>query len=942
MYTASPTPLQDIGCTNREVQCKCMPGWTGARCEISTGISLPGGILGWCQPPVAWWTTTDLDKRNDLDDKWHRSLSFCSGHGHCAARTAEDDLTRLRYTFCQCDEGYYGETCQYKVYSNDTYGDFYNYAFTEAEADQCNSGAIPAIVREFFNVEFPRANCSQHGFGVKLPLLPEGLLDDSNAFRVQTASVCYCEPGFNGEECLGGQPVPDSEGWIHGACSALLLIVVAVIYRDRKRMETSFNVEVITPADFTVFVNHLPTVKLGNIQEVYDHFAQFGEVHFVAPAMADDKLVQLQKEKNRILAGIQILNEKEAYARKLDAWKRAIAAAGNDAEKVAKIKAQKPEPMRSSLLGELAEANESTEGSLSDGAPAPALTAIEYLRATFPLNMIAGSRAINLKYLLYLNSQIKRELGSPEANSFARCFVTFKTADARDNCLKMYSERRDGMFGKLPDYDPCIVYQGKHWIKVSPAPDPAEVQWQSLGVGPRVRGLLMTVSFLILVAIVAGFFQLVLVVNESQATGIIGLLISLAIVVLNVIVGQFWFSMAGFEQHYYKGASMRSVFLKILITQIFITLLAGTIGVYGYPLDAKNGYNQDWYRDAGGFVFRMVLVESVAPPLTDIIAAHWRIPKWFFSKSPSLGERAMWATPYESVLAMRCASLMRTVIMCAAFNAGLPILNFAVAFGLAIRYESDKWCYKHVFAVVKSGPELARALELSLMFATAVQVVMGWVTLRAGWETNLISEAIFYIGVIGVMWAITGYFSYRWARGRDCWGGSGPVIPCIGWLCCFSEKYLSPFWAMHEAFMVLIFGVDFFDRVPGRRKGAEAGGDPYIIFTKTHALRRVPYYLYERGQLFPGLTSDEEHTPYVLASQYKASVEKARRLSSVGSGTNLQLQVSPLILKEKKEKMLTIAQAKAATLGLGGIAGAGKSDSTVVSITNPMLGLNRK
>jgi hypothetical protein len=920
-----------------------MPGWTGNQCQfpIAGALSVPG----WCVPKTTWWNTTDAAARDagGAVDSGARDPSVCNGHGHCMARTSEADITRLRYTFCQCDEGWYGEGCQTQSLPTDTYGDYYNYAFTAKDKLLCNVGAIPAIVRTFFQVTFPSARCSSHGFGVRFP----GTSGDptklaySNVFRVQTPAACFCEPGYNGEECLGGQPVPDSQGWVHGACSAVLLFIVALLYRDRKRMQRGFDTEVLTARDFTVFVNHLPTTKLENIGDVYAHFSQFGPVHFISPANSDDRLVLLQREKNTVLTAIQVFQENDTYLRKLEAWKRAVEAAKASGDKEALKALPKPEPASVPRLTDAAEPDEGM-------ANMPTAEIDFQLWVSYStLGPSVRSRGFYFRYLMNLNSAIRREMEQAHVRSFSRAFVTFKTTDARDRCLTLYSERRDGMFGKLPEYDPRIIYQNKHFISVSAAPEPEEVQWQSLAVGPRVRGLLVSVSVIAMIGIIAGMFNLVLVINETKATGVVGLLVSLALLVLNVVVAQVWLSTADFESHYYTGASMRSVYLKTLITQIFITLLAGTIGVYGYPIDSKNGYVQDWYKEAGGFVFRMVLIESIVPPVVDFLALDKRMNGYFASVSMSATQKKMFEAPPVGILAMRSAALMRTVIMCCAFNAGLPVLNFAVAAGLFIRYQSDKYLYQNYFAVRKSGPELARAIELTLMFAATVHVVMGWVTLRLGWASNLITEAIFYIGIIGVMWAVLGYFSYRWFRGRDCWCGSGPLVPCIGWLVCFSERFLGPFHYVHEAFMVLIFGVSFFATIEEKRRGGEQGGLTYEVAMRTKGLRRIPYYIAERGQIFNGLVSDEPLPVPRNGRETLAAIEQERMKKR--GGTDVEMTMSPLLERQKMERMKLAAAVQASNLGLdssallegtGAGAGAGAATTTTgaggATTVNPM------
>jgi len=520
-----------------------------------------------------------------------------------------------------------------------------------------------------------------------------------------------------------------------------------------------------------------------------------------------------------------------------------------------------------------------------------------------------------------LNDRIVREMHEKHVHEFNRAFVTFEYSSDMDDVIEVYGLRREGIFGRRKPFGRSVpftnsrtkesktinmLYRGKK-ISVEPASEPGEVLWDSLDVGPRMRLFRVCMVFLGMVAFICAAYAIVIRLNAEKQGGIIGILIALAVLALNAIAAQTWIELADVEQHYKAGAKMRSVFWKTLITQICITLLAGTLGVYGYPLDAKNGYIQDWYKEAGGFVFRMILIESVVPPLVNLTNIPYRISTFlaYFAKSKT--EYNIAHIPPSFILAERCAALMRTILLCCAFNAGLPILNFAVAFGLFIRYWSDLYCMKYIFRLQRAGAELPRALELCLILATAVNIVMNWVTLRVGWETNLITEVIFYIGVITTMWAILGYFSFKKFRGRDCWGGSGPIIPCVGWLCCFNERILAPFTRVHEAYMRCIFGQYFFNDYEDNLD--ETGGLGYSQLRPKHHLRNIPYYQKERAQIFPEFDSNEPVLPPITGIQYLKILNEGDKMKIMPSDgdTILHIEENPMLVKQKEEALRTLA-----------------------------------
>ena len=872
-------------------------------CNISAASAPPAAIRGWCVPPLysgslvdgagpnsgqsvnynqTWWTIGDLTSRNaaEVAVRYMRGSGFCSNAGACTARVPELSLgsqsATPSYAFCACDPGFWGERCQHSD-GGLVHGSYYSYAYSVTNANLCPAGALPSISTSFFTQDFPISNCSLHGIGMSLPVNPDGTLGTSNFFRTQTNSTCFCEPGFDGEECLGGVPVPVGEGWVNGATTVVLLVVVTILYRDRRRMMKAYNVEIISSKDYTVFVNFLPMVHLDHLTDVTKHFEQWGPVHATAPALSDRDATLLQKQKNEVLFQLRVLREKEAYARKHEIWERSVKLAEKE-NKLAVLNALRAKKGEGSepgvqCLEDSPEEKAFAEPSAASGVALAPLTLLEWATV---YTGIGASRSFLYKYRMYLDHHIKAAVENPDARRFARCFVTFKTVEARNNCLASYSERRQGLFGKLPDYDPRILYQGKHWISVDRAVDPEEVDWNALATGPRVRSFLMLIGFVLLIGIMLGMFELVIVTNHSQATGIIGLLSSLALTVMQISVAIIWDAVSYFERHHYVGNRVRSMYLKTTLTQIFIIVLGGTLGVYGFPIDFKNGYIQDWYASAGGFLFRQVIIETLVPPVMDFGDLPTIINAVLSRSSKSKAEKDRLSRPSPPNLAMRCASLMRTIIMCCAFNAGLPILNVAVAVALVSRYFSDKYCYTNTFAVLRYGPELARSLEITLMFSTAVNCVMGWITLEAGWQSNIITEAMFYIGIIGLLWAILGYFSYRWYRGLDCWAGSGPICPCSGWLCCFNRTVLAPFTSAHVLFMTVVFGIEFIDEKSeeDNERAIVTGGLPYETMISARHLKRQPYTFFERGQIFPELDSGDKEPLLERASEYRARMAK--------------------------------------------------------------------
>lgn len=159
----------------------------------------------------------------------------------------------------------------------------------------------------------------------------------------------------------------------------------------------------------------------------------------------------------------------------------------------------------------------------------------------------------------------------------------------------------------------------------------------------------------------------------------------------------------------------------------------------------------------------------------------------------------------------------------------------------------------HLFRLQRTGPELSRSLELSLMCAILLNAVMCWATMMAARSSFIVSLSAAIIVVVNVVWALSGYFSWKLFRGKDCWAGSGPLVPCSAWLCCFNKRVLAPFHAVHRLYMQAVFGSDFFkkeedliDETAGRTYTECVELDPAV-------LRVHPYFLPQRVAACPEL-----------------------------------------------------------------------------------------
>jgi hypothetical protein len=831
-----------------------------------------------------------------------------------------------------------------------------------------------------------------------MPTKSDGSLNISNAYRVQSRGVCFCEPGYTGEECLGGEEIPSIQGYLMCIHSLFMAIVCCFLYQHRKYLEQAVDDANVSPRDFSIFVNHLPVLKStkqSDIQRVWKHFEQFGPLYSIIPANNDENIFYFQSEQNRALLALQKMLERIVYEERLkgivntnvslykDAIKQSNSMKKSIDWKIRPSWFPRLSPLVESKIRETCIFLEPVTPSHCVGVDSPTIEAfwdsfiwfirpLSWLIFTLDYLPMAALRSL----IRHLEGLLVDEVKDPETTNFERAFITFEHQASRDACLHAYSERAklhvrpSGEFSyintttkervvvniRFPKLDSDVkvslfeslgksiarslrtsaiksspissaapslhstIYSNENEnkqqidhhndqlsleqvsheqestnttinplssleqeslttinplsslssslpsskyyssvssklsnyivkssstipissinrrqrvsliasssssssslntlisqsnksisIKVSLASEPDEVLWDALDTPQKelvVRGLLVSIYMFCIVFLV---FIIITTLNSKKETGSTGFLISLLVVCLNSIIAAHWYLISPIEQNYSIGKNSRSIYLKALITQITTTILSGTIGVYGYPVDSKNGYIQDWYAEAGSFLLNTMIIETLIPFLLVLIPLKWIYMKIteYTSGYASYTEWMSLHEPPSFALESRCASLIRTVLLLCAFQSGLPVLSIACTVFLFSRYICDIYTLENTARIQRSGAELARAVEVSLIFATLLLACMSWVLLRAGQATSALhvnAEIVFFICLFFILWALSGYVSFKRFQKRDCCFGYGfSRLP---------KKYPNPLLILHESFMRLIFGDFFFN-----------------------------------------------------------------------------------------------------------------------------------
>jgi len=459
------------------------------------------------------------------------------------------------------------------------------------------------------------------------------------------------------------------------------------------------------------------------------------------------------------------------------------------------------------------------------------------------------------------------------------------TPDPRVSVDVRLSQAAALLDSQLPD-PASLLFRGRT-LSVRPAPEPEEVIWSSLASTDASCCARAALSALLVAALAFGGWYAVTGINESRAGGLAGFFIAGAILALNWIGGFVFRRASDFEQHHATGDKTRWIFIKVLVTQLVVTVAAAVIAVYGYPADGQNRYVQDWYLEAGAFILRTVIVESLVPPLLSLLNIPDRLHKMLVAgccwKSATLIDVS--EEPPQFSLAERCASLMRTVVMAAALAPGMPVLSFFVSAGLFARSVVDSYCMQNVFAMKKSGPQLIRIMELTLFLAAGTNVAMARVILNRAAASSMMAECVFWLFCVGGAWACSGYFSWKVSRARDCCCGTGHILPWSRvWACCGLDSLRAPLEFTHDLFMSAVFGYHFFERYEDSDSALldETNGVPYHELFQDHGLRRSPYLLFERILLFREALQVVDADLYVMrpmtGAQFLSSRDYVARL----------------------------------------------------------------
>lgn len=457
--------------------------------------------------------------------------------------------------------------------------------------------------------------------------------------------------------------------------------------------------------------------------------------------------------------------------------------------------------------------------------------------------------------------------------------------------VKKAEELRAQQVGELASkrtevYLPPLRGVEREELEVEDAMDPEEVMWGAMDSQPADQARLAVYFIIYQLIISLVCFLIVFTLNSKPPAGSTGkLLAPIVVTITNQFGARQWQYIIHFEENYSVGATMRSIFFKTVTIQLAITLLSATLAVFGLPFDTKNGYIQDFYVGAGTFLSTSILVDAAVDAVTDVIDPPRRIKS---VKSARAKSRLVWfetQQPASYKLEMMTAGTMRMIVLVSAFSPGCPPILLSGSISLFLTYVSASNSMMSDLKLLRSGPELSRALEYSLTLCAILNAGMSWGTYSTYWQSNALSMYAFLMAVFLVIWALMGYFSWKMMDAKDAFFGYG-VLPGANRLPLSVRNIIvPPLQSAHTRFMNLVFGRKFY-WLPAQLQTYDAtNGRPYPDISRSdqaslgetgaglgeHAelqlvmakfsMRYYPYHAAERTEIFPDLGSSEPLQP---------------------------------------------------------------------------------
>eukprot|EP00307_Rebecca_sp_RCC1486_P004574 CAMPEP_0119405646 /NCGR_PEP_ID=MMETSP1335-20130426/249_1 /TAXON_ID=259385 /ORGANISM="Chrysoculter rhomboideus, Strain RCC1486" /LENGTH=879 /DNA_ID=CAMNT_0007429669 /DNA_START=92 /DNA_END=2733 /DNA_ORIENTATION=- len=367
-----------------------------------------------------------------------------------------------------------------------------------------------------------------------------------------------------------------------------------------------------------------------------------------------------------------------------------------------------------------------------------------------------------------------RSLQANDLEPTGAAFLIFETEAGRRQCLRAHNLE---LYERIAEWFGVVTRRPKYLdmykLEVTPAPEPSDVYWENLEVGPEEvqKRSVRTTAFSVLL-ILASFGALLLfsVIKEQQEArlirqerlnvsyGVSGAAAG-AITLVNTALKYAVIYLTDFERRDTRTEYEESVYFKLtwayIINQSLLVLIVGAISA---PRGARRSWFS-WFEDGGAMTqaFYILLANAVVPEFVKVVRVDVLTYRYLLARTArSQAKLEKYWEPPEATLGEFYAGITKTCCLGLLYGPAMPIAYIVTAVALCISYMANKYALLRVF---KQPPAINEGL--SEQYRTAMGwVILGSIILQLVYTGN--REAQLMPIWLVVLWALYKFVPVKW------------------------------------------------------------------------------------------------------------------------------------------------------------------------------------
>jgi len=355
-----------------------------------------------------------------------------------------------------------------------------------------------------------------------------------------------------------------------------------------------------------------------------------------------------------------------------------------------------------------------------------------------------GSRVAEVESDMEHLQDAMRSMQAEPLVSTGAVFVVFNFEAGRRECLSRlradtwrYMMEAMGLHFCLPGFQPLPRFKG-YALEVQPAPEPSDVYWENLEVGPeqvRIRSLRTLVLAAVVICFTAGMLTLFSLERSrrveqltasNDANGVIyatGITLGSAAIVtlLNLALKMLVIYLTRFERHDTRTDHEESVFVKLSLAYVINQSL---LVIFVSSFDTPEGRPQDsWFTPGGAFeqAFFICLANMVVPEVAKVLRVDMLLKRFILAplaRSQTKVEELL--MPPEATIGEFYAGLSKTVALGLIYGPAMPLAFLVCTVTMAISYAANKVALLRVY---KPPPVINEGLSEKFRWVLATLVL---------------------------------------------------------------------------------------------------------------------------------------------------------------------------------------------------------------------------